>query len=422
MPYPSWILERSFGGLGVAVSPISGGEGEKWPTGPSSPMSSEACRAMMMACSASDNLGPAHMVFLVGGAGNGKSRLAAEVVKHVNGKRKGEDSAFAQRCYEFALPNGRALRILNDATIPPADKHQFALRRDIAEALHGNEHFLGCINRGVLIGEQSEREGLSGNQDKIASDIIAWLLDGCLRNDGADELGLVSGGELDVGHYQFAKVREAGKVTAVLHLVYMDSASLLEEWEMPPAMERTDAALPTVKQTVTPLGSVKRGDMATAFEACLTKLASNFHADLSPSTFDPIAANAVSLSSELVARGWCSIMRGAEILSGTHFSYRELWALSAHSLVGPASSDALAKLSAHVAENVELIQSSEIHDRVAGAVALGNLRSHMMLFDAGAPEGGSDIKTFDWPRTISDAISALALRRPCEALRAVEGT
>ena len=47
------------------------------------------------------------MVFLVGGAGNGKSRLAAEVVQSVNGRRKGPHYAFAQRNYEFELPNAR---------------------------------------------------------------------------------------------------------------------------------------------------------------------------------------------------------------------------------------------------------------------------------------------------------------------------
>lgn len=412
MTYPSWILERSFGGLGAAVSPASRGSDEKWPNGPSSPMSLEACRAMMMACSAADSLGPAHMVFLVGGAGNGKSKLAAEVVKNVHGTRKGESTAFAQRSYEFGLPNGRALRVLNDATIPPADKNPFALRRDIAQALRDKEHFLGCINRGVLIGEQSERSTLSDNHEKVASDIIAWLLNGRLRSNDVDEPCLVSAADQGSGNYQFAKVREAGKVTTILHLVYMDSASLLEEWPEAPRMERTDAPLPRVILRMTPLADVMRGSVATAFEACLAKLASNFHGELRPEELDPIALNARSLSETVVARGWCSLMRGAEILSGTHFSYRELWALSAHSLVGPASSDTMSRLAQHVAENIQKIQSKEIGDRVAGAVALGNLRSHMMLFEAGASRSGSEFSTFDWPTTTSDAIKAVHFADP----------
>lgn len=412
MSYPNWILERSFGGIRVAASPLNGASADKWPSGPSSPMSFEACRAMMMACSAGDSLGPAHMVFLVGGAGNGKSRLAAQVVEHVHGIRKDEDSAFAQRCYEFALPNGRSLRVLNDATIPPADKSPWALRRDVTAAIRGKEHFLGCINRGVLIGEQSERASLSDSHEKIASDIIAWLLDGRLRGDETVEPCLISGMSQEGGNYQFAKVCETGKVTAVLHLVYMDSASLLEEWTQPPPMERTDAALPTVDLRVTPLCDVKRGNVATAFEPCLVNLAKNFHGELPQGFLDPIVANASSLSSEIVVRGWCSLMRGAEILSGTHFSYRELWALSAHSLVGPASSDTMSRLVQHVDENLEKIQTPEIKDRVDGAVALGNLRSHMMLFEAGTARVGNGASTFVWPRTTSDAIKAVHFADP----------
>lgn len=422
MYYPSWILERSFGGLGVAVSPLNGASGGKWPNGPSSPMSFEACRAMMMACSAIDGLGPAQMVFLVGGAGNGKSRLAAEVVKHVHGARKGESSAFAQRCYEFSLPNGRSLRVLNDATIPPADKHPSALLRDIAVSLRGKEHFLGCINRGVLIGEQSERVGLSDGHEEVASDIIYWLLNGCLRHDVGVEPCLVWEADHKTGgHYQFAKLRVDGKVTAILHLVYMDSASLLEEWAEPPMMEQLEAALPMAELRLTPLVDGKRGVVKTAFEPCLANLAKHFHEELDSATLDPIAANAKSLSSEVVARGWCSLMRGAEILSGTHFSYRELWALSVHSLVGPVSSDTLSRLAQHVDENQAKFQSPDLDKRVEGAEALGNLRSHMMLFEAGAAHTGNNASKFDWPRTTSDAIKAVHFADPVKHFGPAKG-
>ena len=38
MSYPDWILERSFGGLGVAVSPLSGAKSDKWPAGTHTPL------------------------------------------------------------------------------------------------------------------------------------------------------------------------------------------------------------------------------------------------------------------------------------------------------------------------------------------------------------------------------------------------
>jgi hypothetical protein len=72
----------------------------------------------------------------------------------------------------------------------------------------------------------------------------------------------------------------------------------------------------------------------------------------------------------------------------------------------------MSRLAQHVAENLEKIQSKEIGDRVAGAVALGNLRSHMMLFEAGASRSGSELSTFDWPTTTSDAIKAVHFADP----------
>lgn len=422
MSYPAWILDRSFGGLGVAVSPVNGALCSKWPTGKSSPMSLEACQAIIRACSAREGLGPAHMVFLVGGAGNGKSRLAAEVVRDVRGKRKGEDSAFAQRSYEFVLPNGRALRVLNDATIPPADKHASALRRDISGALRGKEHFLGCINRGVLIGEQSDRSMLRDDHDKVASDIVGWLLNG-ETVAAEDEVGsrLEAAPDLE-GSYLYANVFLMGELAAVLHLVYMDSASLLEEWHAPPAIERTDAPLPTHELQPTPLLDPRRAASAAAFEPCLSELSGKLLEELDADELDPIAENARSLSNDLVARGWCSMMRGAEILSGTHFSYRELWALSVHSLFGPASSDTMAQLIQNIAENLSRIQSASISDRVSGAVSLGSLRTHMMLFEAGAAAASDEANAFKWPRTTSDAIKSIHLADPVKHFGPTNGS
>ena len=98
--YPAWILERSFGGLGVAVSPNSEQLEGSWPDGPSSPMSREASNALISACNGGAGWNdPRCMVFLVGGAGNGKSKLAADTVKAVKGKFIGKGRSFAQRTY-----------------------------------------------------------------------------------------------------------------------------------------------------------------------------------------------------------------------------------------------------------------------------------------------------------------------------------
>ena len=423
MIYPAWILERSFGGLGVAVSPLNGAIPSKWPNGRSSPMSSEACRAMMMACSAGDGLGPAHMVFLVGGAGNGKSKLAADIVDNVNGKARQESSAFAQRCYEFDLPNGRGLRVVNDATIPPADKKAFALRRDIMSALEAGDHFLGCINRGVLISESEDAASFESDGNGVAAAIISWLLDGKLPSvpDGDAEIQLDREGEHAPANYGFARVRIAGELRAVVHLVYMDNASLLEEWPSSVVASRTDAPLPSCQPRVVPLLDRERREAETAFEGCLSRLAKTYSDDLASEDLDPVRSNALSLANKSVARGWCSMMRGAEVLSGTHFSYRELWALASHSIIGPLSSETLETLQAHVVLQGERVRTGNRDDQVRAAMGLGNLRAHMLLFDAGRRRPEHDAGEFVWPETSSDALQAIQFADPLKHFGRREG-
>ncbi|WP_157966445.1 hypothetical protein [Oceanibium sediminis] len=414
MIYPTWILERSFGGLGVAVSPLNGALQSRWPDGRSSPMSAEACQAMMIACSAADNLGPAHMVFLVGGAGNGKSKLAADVVACVNGTARDEPSAFAQRCYAFDLPNGRGLRVVNDATIPPADKQEFALQRDIVDALEAGDHFLGCINRGVLIGERQEPDSLENDNNRVASAIISWLLEGELPALPTGNAEIKTAGESEDAseNYGFARIRIAGNLVAVVHLVYMDNASLLEEWPESEPATRTDAALPSCQPKVTPLLDRERGEVESAFEGCLSKLASGYLNDLPAENLDPVRSNTLSLSNTSVARGWCSVMRGAEILSGTHFSYRELWALASHSIIGPLASEALGELQKHVQLQQDRVRNGNPQEQVRSAIALGNLRAHMLLFDAGRRKQGDEAGDFGWPETSSDALKAIQFADP----------
>ena len=84
------------------------------------------------------------MVFLVGGAGNGKSKLAADAVGNVDGTLQGDASEFAQRTYAYELAAGGCLRVINDATIPPADKHVAPLVRDLSDVINSGDHLLAC--------------------------------------------------------------------------------------------------------------------------------------------------------------------------------------------------------------------------------------------------------------------------------------
>ena len=418
--YPAWILERSFGGLGVAVSPNSGRPEGNWPDGPSSPMSREASNALISACNSGAGANdPRCMVFLVGGAGNGKSKLAADTVKAVNGTFIGEERTFAQRTYSYGLASGGRLRVINDATIPPGDRHGTPLVRDLAEAMRAGDHLFACVNRGVLIGEVGKAEGSGGDPEmRMASGIANWLLSGTTSGSDGTEFRIepLHDEAKTSDHYMAAGVYLGEVRRAVIHVVYMDRASLLENW--------TDTGLgsgdyrlplPSNEIDVIPILSEGRLSRASAFEECLSGAARAYAQGTEFDSLDPVGANAVSISRLRVSRGWCSLMRGAEVIAGTHFTYRELWALFAHSMVGPVTSDGLRSLADWIRERLTQAKTSSSGEgRLSALLDLGTLRTHMLLFDAGKTPADPTGKPrgYGWPSTVSEAHKSTHLADP----------
>ena len=415
--YPPWILERSFGGLGVAVSPKSEKPIGKWPNGPSSPMSQTASNALVTACNGgacTDD--PCCMVFLVGGAGNGKSKLAADVVKKINGIFIGEECIFAQRVYSYELASGRFLHVINDATIPPTDQHTRPLVRDLAVALRTGDHLLACINRGVLIGEVSNKETTVDPETCLASSIVNWLFTGNNFGDSGTGFHLELLDKANTSdHYNAANVYIGKNKCAVIHVVYMDRTSLLETWtNIGHGPENYQSSLPFNNIDITPILSPDRQSRATAFEVCLTGAAKAYKQSTYLDALNPIGANARSLSCQRVARGWCSIMRGAEVIAGTHFTYRDLWALFSHSVVGPITSDGLGTLANWINNRLAQVKSAPREKQILPLLELGTLRTHMLLFDAGwrLTDPTKQIKEYVWPSTVSEALQSTQLADP----------
>lgn len=426
--YPSWILERSFGGLGTAESPTSKKATANWPDGQAAPMAKEACQALVDACNGQAREGdPRCMVFLVGGAGNGKSKLAGDTVSSIGGTPIGEPQPFAQRVYDYRLNSGDQLRVINDATIPPEDQFDRPLIRDLSQTLQADQHLLACINRGVLIGEARAHGDTPILQpEKTAMVIARWLLSGELQSPEVEgwELCLDDAEEFRE-HYSVATLWAGDKKKAVVHVVYMDSASLLEHW-IPPKIANGDyrEPLPTGAVEVVPILGDQRLSKPAAFQSCVQKGASAYLASLEGNRLDPIAANARSLSNTSVANGWCSLLRGAEVISGTHFTYRELWALFAHSIVGPINAPDIEALSGWAGERLAQADDKASEERLGVLLSLGAARTHMLLFDAGraADDQVWKVPHFVWPSTESDALRSIRMADPLRSFGPASGT
>ncbi|WP_125182718.1 hypothetical protein [Minwuia thermotolerans] len=413
MRYPAWLLERSFGGATVAVSPQSRRETGKWPDGPSAPMASEACEALVQACQASTT-SPSCFVFLVGGAGNGKSKLAGDTVRRLGAKRRGERTEFAQRVYEYELGNGGSLRVVNDATIPPpGGQITNALVNDIAVAIDHRENLLACVNRGVLLGEIAVEHASPGSAShSAAGSIIQILLEsdaypGSTGNDVPISVLFESSSSHET--YRYFSVSSGGETIAHCHVVFLDQASVLEPW---PAGVATSTGAsgamvprPLGQRPILERNKAEHG-LAT-FAQPLSEVARAFLEGCPDEPFDPVRANAVSLASSSVADAWCALLRGAEVMSGTHFTYRELWALSVHSLLGPLPTTRMQALREWVEKRIAGTSSPDQQERLDALVALAKLRSHVALFHAGRPRALVSGLDFDWPETRNDALAAV---------------
>ncbi len=426
--YPDWILARGFGGIETAASPVAATSGHPWPEGKLAPMAVEACNALL--ASINDAAAVPTLVFLVGGAGNGKSKIAADLVKGLGSPALEPQEAFARRIYTYPAVAGRKLRVVNDATIPPKAKSELpALTADIVACLQGGEHMLACVNRGVLVTEvRLHDSGVGGAEGDMASCLLSWILagdDGKAGSFGSEGWRVIPT-PLDKAHhyahhYRFARIEKDNAAKAFVHVVYMDQASLLEPWPSPSAVAGpASAALHVQKLDVSPVLGRKHGQAdSAAFIEPLTKAVASFLAGIGMDPpgggLDPIAANATALSKPIAASAWCAMMRGAEVVSGTHFSYRELWALTSHSLLGMPKGEGSAELASWVKKAAKAVADTGLAEdvRLGWLIALAGLRTHVALFGGShlAPDLGK-VKRPPVVHATSDALQALSSADP----------
>ncbi|QZD86725.1 hypothetical protein [Qipengyuania psychrotolerans] len=371
-------------------------------------MAKEACDALAVECNSGgpQSDGPATLVFLVGGAGNGKSELARDFLSQVKATRITPASRFSQRKYEFKLPKGSHLTVVNDATIPPEEAtEEGPLAEEISNAISSQSYLLACVNRGVLIGEA--KQGLSGGG--IQDSVIKWLLSatGSWPADGTQ----IECEKVDKGHYRFARLSQDAEAIASIHVVFMDYLSLLESSEgSGSASSGLSSPLEAKQLALSPiLGRDHEAGGDAAFAGPLSKAAASFLAGVAENSLDPIRANAEVLARPKAAGALCAVFRGAEILAGSHFTYRDLWAFFSHALVGSSTPASYQRLAKWLGQKADEASSADPKEHLAAMMALASLRTHMVLFDAGVLKSQITLpsENFDWATIDNDALHAI---------------
>lgn len=420
------LQKRAFGGGDVAARP--GAEDDAWwPKGPPLAGIPELADAFVQAVRRQEGL---TMVFLLGGAGNGKSFAARDLAERL-GMVSQPGDGLAQRTYTMVIGQTH-VEILNDATIASAKDYpglqDVALATDILrwEAMlsKGPVAAFCCVNRGIIIDEIRELEIRGAQPSHLPNAVLKWLaahtsgMVDSLNAAGAPELALAMPNPDVFSHFRQETVAWNGKRACVAALS-VDASSLAQ---VDPALGESRAG--NLFRQVVERCSV---DASHRPEHC------------------PIKANVMQWTSPTMLNNWVGLVESAEIASGRPHSYRELWGLAALTLTGPRfvedgqPTDALS----HVDHRLSAAKDADTdEERLAILLDLARFRSHEALFRAPYPDGSEFRVRFPPPtpahqglalvdpsvwgagvsRVVEDAMQSLAVgEAPSRGLQSIDG-
>lgn len=356
------LQKRAFGGEDVATRP--GAEDDDWwPTAPLLPGVKDSIDDFI------DEMGTEDLriVFLLGGAGNGKSFAARSLGKAI-GLEVPDADALARRIYR-AHRNGAQVELLNDATIAPssdyASSQNVALAHDMERWWEASSRepvaAFCCVNRGIVIDELRALKGGEFSISPLPATVLEWL-----ASPRTDVVGLL-GATLEppkqaLGDYHSELRFSLDGRSIRISAVSVDGYSLLTQDD----------------------GRSRAGNLfQQVVERCRDE-ALGRPADC------PIRANVQQWLTPSAIVSWENVMDHAEIASGRMHSYRDIWGLAALSILGPrfSTTDGSSSLLDHLDLYLGKARgSSSLRERLDALLELAHFRVHNALFRAPIPTG-----------------------------------
>lgn len=357
------LQKRAFGGEDVAARP-GAEDDEWWPRGPLLPGVQELIRDFVASIESPEGL---HIVFLLGGAGNGKSFAARSLGKELGLSASANDE-LAHRIYKTTR-NGVSIELLNDATIAPSTDYQsrqpVALACDIqrwwGESEAGHVAAFCCVNRGIVIDELRSLSEHDHGIGDLARAVLAWLASS--EQDVSGQFGASRDGpKLVLGdHYHEIRFNLDGRSVRI-SAMSVDAYSLM-------VTDDTQSRAGTLFQQIV---ERCRDDAMVRPMDC------------------PIRANVQQWLPPNTILSWENILAHAEIASGRLHSYRDVWGLAALSILGPrfATVDGSRSLLDHVDRCLyQARNGSSLKEKLDALLELSHFRMHNALFRAPTPTG-----------------------------------
>lgn len=326
------LWDRSTGGGDVAAKPGMSALDDVLPTAPRPPGVDEACRWFADGLTAP---GLPRFLMLVGGPGAGKSHAASALVGPLT-KLAPADDDLAHRRYIYASGESR-VTLVNDATIPSDEHEKAPLCREIDEVMgHPNHHLIACVNRGILVEEANALSGKNAIELTAGEAVLKWLQSEPAATQ-SEQAWMVEDG-LRQDYVMSGRLTHMGRPMAHFLVVFVDVCSLLERR---PELSFDDSSggnlLSAGKYEVSDLN--QRMELEADYCPAGSLLAQvvtqlPLTGELGTGSLNPVLANVESLQSEAIRSGLLAVLRGAEIVNGQRFTYREIWGATVRALVG----------------------------------------------------------------------------------------
>jgi hypothetical protein len=389
------LQEKAFAGEHVATRPDLG-DGEWWPRGPLHPGVEALIHGAIE--SLTEEEGGLSLFFLLGGAGNGKSFAARELLGRLGCIYDPNPEGTARRVYAMDLEDCQII-VLNDATIALSEEYDgrqhVALASDLEdrwrEAQSKPTAFFCCINRGIII-DEIRGLGRPGKAYPLGKAILEWLDSG--RTEGLTAAGFSIAGQ-ESGQpsgdqrYRYVEGRDqASGVVVRAHALAVDISSLLEpHWAVETLGEMAKG------ETMPTRCSSLRGDSGKRFSSPAVTVAKETLAKLAGLVNErpvgcPVRANIEFLSQDKNLIQWANALRAGEIAGGRMLSYRDLWGLISLSVLGPRvirSNGQPAVIDVIDELLRKLDGATDVKERAGILISMSSHRLHQAIFRAGTP-------------------------------------
>jgi len=374
------LVKFGFGGANVAKEP---NDDVEVPVRGTLPLGAqESIQWFEKVISSSTETQPA--LILVGAPGNGKSFVAQEVRKLFDSDASPSNRrGIHRRIYNYSKRLGDRvvdLTVVNDATI---DSSNGQLIEDFDQAISRGASFLANVNRGVLY------EELTSSKRSMGSEVIRWVADEVSDFEPAEGFSIQEETGDSGDAIRSLRIRDVNSNREVhVTALYLDSCSL---FEVQPTINNAGAApvlqgnyhisaLEVRKRDLSFTARTPAGDFGMKTVSWLSEVMPR-----SAGSLDPFVANVQTIASPQVLANVLTVVRCAEIASGSRISYRELWGLFVTLICGNFPSQGGRSsprewLESHLNRRPNPARSNSLEEAADWLMTLGDRRMHQALF------------------------------------------